>query len=352
MSFRMRKSIKLGPGVRLNVSHRGAGVRVGGPGGGMSWNTSGRRSASVGVPGSGVGYQTQWTAGSSSRERAPRPAPLPSPAPPKPGMFAPAHEKAFYKAVQAYLAGDATKAASLFMESSEKDVKDKALADDFFAGMIGVQTGDDERAVRLLEKVVQDPRELPDELMAKYVPGGGIAIGVTEHVRVEVPFGSLAAALTLVECYQATGRADEAIGVVQQLADAEPHPFLMLSLCELLAESEAWDEIVDAAAGVKNEDDVTLQVRLYQARAFQEQGMQEAALEAYKDALRSSKRDPELLKAARYERGRLYIAAGKKSQGRKDLERVYADDSKYRDVAEAARGDAQSRRLTAALLGV
>ena len=37
----------------------------------------------------------------------------------------------------------------------------------------------------------------------------------------------------------------------------------------------------------------------YQAQAVQEQGMNEAALEAYKDALRSTKRDPELLKAAR-----------------------------------------------------
>ena len=39
MGFKMRKSIKLGPGVRLNVSHRGAGVRIGGRGGGVSYNT-------------------------------------------------------------------------------------------------------------------------------------------------------------------------------------------------------------------------------------------------------------------------------------------------------------------------
>lgn len=333
MGVRMRKSIKLGPGVRLNVSHRGAGVRVGGRGGGMSWNTSGRRSASVGIPGSGVGYSKQWSGGSKSRPRGARPVPVAAP-PPKPGLMAPAHEKAFYKAVQAFVAGDADKAAALFRESNEKDVKDKSLADDFFAGLISAQTGDDATAIPLLEKVVQDDRALPDALMDKYVTDGAITIGVTDSVKVDVPFGSMAAALTLVECYQANDRHDEAIGLLQQLAEIEPHPYLLLSLCELFAEAGAWDEIVDAAGGVKNEDDVTCQIRLYQAQAFEDQGMNEAAMEAYKDCLRSTKRDSELLKAARYGRGRLYLSMGKKAQGRKDLERVYADDPKYADVAD------------------
>jgi Tfp pilus assembly protein PilF len=81
----------------------------------------------------------------------------------------------------------------------------------------------------------------------------------------------------------------------------------------------------------------SLQVRLFQAQALERQGMREAAVEAYKDALRSTKRDGELLKAARYSRGLLYMQLGKRSQGRKDLERVYADDPQYRDVAELLR---------------
>ena len=59
---------------------------------------------------------------------------------------------------------------------------------------------------------------------------------------------------------------------------------------------------------------------------FEAQGLNDAALEAYKDALRSKKRDADLLKEARYGRGRLYIAIGKKAQGRKELERLYAED--------------------------
>lgn len=177
-------------------------------------------------------------------------------------------------------------------------------------------------------------RELPDELMAKYVPGGRMGLPVTEHVAVELPFGSLAAALTLAEVYQRNERIDEAIGLLQQLVEVEPDPFLVLSLCDLYAEAGDWDEIMDVAAGTSNEDDVSLQVRLYQAEAFQQQGMKEAALEAYKDALRSKKRDADLLREARYARARLYLDAGTKAQGRKELEKIYAEDPKFRDVAE------------------
>ena len=170
--------------------------------------------------------------------------------------------------------------------------------------------------------------------MEKYVPGGGASIPVTENVAVDVPFGSLAAALILAEVYQRNGRTEEAIGLMQQLVEIAEHPFLVLSLCDLYAEQEAWDEIVDVASGAANEDDVSLQVRIYQARAFEAQGMNDAALEAYKDALRSKQRDPDLLKEARYARGRLYLAMGKKAQGRKELERVYAEDAGFRDVRQ------------------
>jgi len=68
--------------------------------------------------------------------------------------------------------------------------------------------------------------------------------------------------------------------------------------------------------------------------------MNEAALEAYKDALRSKKRDPERLKEARYERRKLYLATGKKAQGRKELEKVGTEDAGFRDVAELLRAEA------------
>ena len=63
-----------------------------------------------------------------------------------------------------------------------------------------------------------------------------------------------------------------------------------------------------------------------QARALREQGFDQAALDAYQDALRSKKRNPDLLKEARYERGKLLLADGKTARAMKDLQRVYAND--------------------------
>lgn len=200
MGFRARKSIKLGPGLRLTASRSGLGISAGTRGARYSVHSSGRHTASVGVPGTGLGYTTS-RGGGRSRSRQQQ-APVNAASPPKPGLLAPAHEKAFYKALHAYMNGETADAARLFREASAKDTKDKALSDEFFAGLISAQTGDDETAIALLEKVVQDPRPLPDELMAKYVEGGELLIRVTENVRVEVPFGSLAAVLTLAECYQ------------------------------------------------------------------------------------------------------------------------------------------------------
>src|SRR3954452_21071810 len=103
MGFRMRKLIKVAPGVRVNVSKRGVGASVGGKGGRVSVHSSGRRTVSAGsgiVP--GVYYQKSVSGKGASRAnfRASAPAPPPA-ASKKPGMFAPKGEKELYKAVKA-----------------------------------------------------------------------------------------------------------------------------------------------------------------------------------------------------------------------------------------------------------
>jgi tetratricopeptide (TPR) repeat protein len=333
-SFRFRRSIKLGPGVRLNLGKTGLGVSFGVRGARRSFHTSGRQTASVGIPGSGLGYVQ--TSSGGGRSSAP-PAELAA----KPGWFAPKHEKEFYKALLAYVQGETEEARSLFRSASQKDTGGRVLADDLLAGMLSLSAEKPDEAIPHLEQVVSSEVELPDELMRKYGFGGGIKLKVSERAMVEVEWGSLAAALALVECYQEQGRIEEAIGVLQQLADTDENPAILLSLCDLYAQTGAWDEIVDVAAGTSNDDDVTLEIRLLQARALREQGLDEAALDAYKDALRSKKRNPELLKEARYERGALLLGRGKKAQAMKDLQAVYAQDPRYRDVAAIVRDGGQ-----------
>ncbi|NLZ47708.1 MAG: DUF4236 domain-containing protein [Clostridiales bacterium] len=58
MGFKMRKSIKLAPGVRLNVGKKSAGISFGTGGLRYSINSSGRRTTTVGIPGTGISYST------------------------------------------------------------------------------------------------------------------------------------------------------------------------------------------------------------------------------------------------------------------------------------------------------
>ncbi len=98
----MRKSIKLAPGVRLNVSKRGVGAAVGAGGVRYSAHSSGRRtiSARTGVP--GVYYQKSVGGGrKTSRSRTAAAPPAAPSTPSKPGIFAPKGEKQLYKAIKA-----------------------------------------------------------------------------------------------------------------------------------------------------------------------------------------------------------------------------------------------------------
>lgn len=58
MGLRMRKSIKIAPGVRMNIGKKGVGVSVGTKGLRYSVNSSGRKTTTVGIPGTGISYST------------------------------------------------------------------------------------------------------------------------------------------------------------------------------------------------------------------------------------------------------------------------------------------------------
>ena len=64
MGVRYRKSIKIAPGVRVNLGKKSASVSVGGKGYRKTFSTTGRTTTSVGIPGSGLSYTT--TSGGSS----------------------------------------------------------------------------------------------------------------------------------------------------------------------------------------------------------------------------------------------------------------------------------------------
>src|SRR5438876_763434 len=103
MGFRLYKSVGLGKGLRLNLSKTGVGISTGIPGFRYSVHSSGRKTTTLGLPGSGVYYRTQR--GGTTRRATPSPSRRtvsrrPSPVPqvslaPRAGLFAPRDEKGF-----------------------------------------------------------------------------------------------------------------------------------------------------------------------------------------------------------------------------------------------------------------
>ena len=68
MGFRFRKSIKIAPGVKMNLTKRGVGTTIGTRGAHLSVHSSGKKTTSVGVPGSGFSYVSSTSTHSRKNE--------------------------------------------------------------------------------------------------------------------------------------------------------------------------------------------------------------------------------------------------------------------------------------------
>jgi len=329
MGFRLQKSFRIAKGVRLNLSKTGLGMSVGVPGLRYSIHSTGRETGTVGIPGSGMRYQVTHRVGSRPRSAGSRGARSNAPAPstpvqlPKPGLFAPKGEKALHKAIEDH---DPAAIAAAGDEFPEHRVLAHALA-----GFMAFQTNPTE-ARRLLFDVFtsgQDPRS--DAFAQKYVGGTQVTIGIARGVTTTLPLDRDAVGLGLAELQQASGELPAAIDTVEHL---EPSHHTAVSLAELYVLTGRHQDVVDLTNGVENVDDSSALLCVFRGQALNELGYHDAAIESFKQALRSKSRAPEIRHLARSERARAYEALGKLGMARKDLERILAEDSTYQGLSE------------------
>lgn len=69
MGLRFRKSFKIAPGVKLNLNKNSSSVTFGKRGAHYTVNSKGKKTASVGIPGTGISY-TQSTGGNTSSKKS------------------------------------------------------------------------------------------------------------------------------------------------------------------------------------------------------------------------------------------------------------------------------------------
>jgi tetratricopeptide (TPR) repeat protein len=326
VGFRMRKSIRLVPGIRLNVSKRGFGASAGAGGMRYSVHSSGRRtvSAQTGIP--GVTYQETVSGRrrpASIQQRLPQqPRRALPPAPRKPGLFAPKGEKQLYKSIRD---DDVQGMKRVGDEHAEFRVPAWSVA-----GMLLMH---DEPAVatQLLQAVFDTGRDPSAEPFAIKYLETGTTISIAQGVTAELPINRDAVGLALGELYQSEGNLVAAIDTVEQL---EPTTHAAVSLAELYVQAERYSDVVELTDGVKNQDDASALLLCFRGVALREQGHPPAAHEALKEALRSRSRMASIRHLALSERATNYLAQGKKAMARKDLERILAEDSTFEAVGE------------------
>ena len=322
MGFRMRKSIKVAPGVRLSVSKSGVGASVGGKGARYSAHSSGRRTVSAGggiVP--GVSYQKS-VGGGSRKARQPQSSGAPPAASKKPGLFAPKGEKELYKAVKSQ--------DVQAMKRVGDQHPDFRLPSYSIAGLM-LLIDEPTEAERLLAEAFatgKDPGS--DKFITTYL-FTRLDLSIAQGVTAELPINRDAVGLALAELKQDHDDLPGAIDIVEQL---EPTTYAAVSLAELYANTGRWDDVIELTEGMKNEDDASALLCVFRGQAFREQGFHDAAHEALKEALRSKSRAASIRHLALAERAQNYLAQNKRGMARKDLERILAEDSSYEGVRE------------------
>lgn len=330
MGFRYRKSISILPGVKMNVSRSGIGYSAGVRGARISRSPSGRLTRTLSLPGTGLSHSQTLGGGrrstSSSRTSAPAAA-VPPPAP-KPGMFAPSGEKDLYKAV---LNGTPNPSALAKVGREHPDYRVLAAA---LEGFFAFQAGSSERARELLAWVFAQREEISSHTFArKYLTVATVTVEIADGVAAALPMDTSTVGLAVAELHQAAGDLDVAIATVENIDP--PTQLAALSLAELYIEAGRYADVVDVANGLANTDDATALLCVFRGVGLREQGFPDAAREAFKEALKSKTRTPEVRHRAYIERAMTYLAQNKKSMARKDLERVLAEDSTAPGLAQA-----------------
>jgi len=327
MGFRVRKSFKIAPGVRMTVTPKSVGVSAGVRGARVSANSSGRVTRTVGIPGSGVSHVKTLSTGSvprssqaTSRSSQVKAAAGPAPAP-KPNAFAPKWEKAAYKAITSQADGPTL---HRLVQEYPKAAELLSLVEVI---RINLPNRDFSRAKALLGWLHArsfDPQS--DEFVQKYIPNATLTITIAEGITATLPLDRNTLGLILAEIEQDEGNLEKAVEVVEAL---EPTTIAAVSLAELYSDQARWADVVELTDGLSNDDEASTYLLVQRGKAMREQGFFEASRESLKEALRLRSRPVELRNLALVERGKTYLAEGKKALARKDFEMVLADTSAF-----------------------
>ncbi|AII10611.1 MULTISPECIES: DUF4236 domain-containing protein [Rhodococcus] len=349
MGFRIRKSIQIVPGVRMNVSRSGIGYSVGGKGVRVTKHANGRVSRTVSIPGTGISHQqTLRRSTSTQRPRAAQPsstrtvhpasAPLPPPTSPpkpaKPGLLAPAWEKDLFALLQSRQPNDFIAVARKHGRSTPH----ARLLAAILEGLLHVELGRgnpqaQERARFLLGwSAAQDATRPLLDFVLEYLPDRTWPVEIMPAVTAKLRIVDDVVLLAVAELHQSAGDLPAAIWSAEQ---ARPTTHAALSLADLYSDAGRHQDVIELTNDVTNADDTTALLLGLRGRAFAQLGFNDAAREVFKEALRVRSRSAAIRHRVLLERAQVDLTQNRKAAARKSIEKVLAEDPSYPGLPEA-----------------
>lgn len=337
MGFRLSKSIKIVPGVRLNVSSRGVGYSVGGKGMRITRHANGRVSRTLSIPGTGLSHNSTLRPPRAhsrpTRDQIPPPVP-PPPSLPAPNSFESAWERDLVKVLTSTNPADFTYVA----QRHSCDVPDIRILAAALEGLLHFELGCGDSVAQVRARAllgwaaVQRTADYIERFIANHLAHRTwpveIVPGVTAQLRLQDDVVLLAAA----ELHQRAGDLDAAIWTVEQ---SRPTTHAALSLVELYSCADRHQDVIDLTNGLTNNDDTTALLLALRGRAFAHQGYFEAARESFTQALRVRSRASSVRHRALLERVQVDLAQNRKAAARRSLEKILAEDPSYPGLSEA-----------------
>lgn len=328
MGLRARRSFRVAKGVRVNVTKTGVGLSVGRRGMHYSAHSSGRRTASVGIPGTGLSYvsskggarpHSRQNHTSTSQVSAVRVIN-------RPGLFAPRAEKELYKIIRNGMNIEALDRAAELYPSHRYT----ALA---LAALKRMESDcEPDVALRQIRKVMGNGyNPETDSFARRYVPFISASVGVGELVVARLPYSKGLLALGASGILLKQGRQEEALKLAAYLQGSVAGEILLVELYE---DCDQPEKILALTDSIANEDDASMLLLTLRGKALAKIGHLDAALETFKEALRYRSRPDQLKELAWFNRAKTYIEAGKPGMARRDLERIMAQNSSYPGLDE------------------
>lgn len=341
MTIRFRRTLKIAPGLRINFNKNSTSLSIGSRGAHYTVSSTGRRTISAGIPGTGIyAYQTINPKSSTHKDSKavtekedPLAFPLPSPTP---SIFSSKAEKEFsrflveiYSNVTKYSPHDIVERAKALTEQYPSLIHPLnvltflyILNDEAYEGKL-LEMGEHLWSSR--ETIFSDP------MLVKYFAAIRPVTQITEGISASEILNQQQFGFIWAEVLQVHGKFNEALTV---LHDLDATQTVAIAMADLELSMKDYDAVLETTTDINNEDDATLILLVLRGVAFRQKSLLDASLECLHHALSHKDRSKPALHRAHFERSFTYELMKKPELAKKDLELILVDDSSNQEVLD------------------